>query len=89
MGQFHATELSPEFRNALSSLNTGEVTGPVKGPNGYHLLKVNGKRVLPDPRVENLKQRAQEELYAQSFQNQFEFWMRQRRAAASVRVNSP
>ncbi len=89
LGQFNASELSPEFRSALNTLNTGQVTGPVKGASGYHLLKIVGKTVIPDPRVEALKQRAQEELYAQSFQSQFEFWMRQRRAAASVRVTTP
>lgn len=89
LGQFHASELSPEFRTALNQLDTGQVSAPVRSGSGYHLLKILGKTVIPDPRVQALKQRAQEELYARNFQNQFEFWMRQRRSAASVRVNSP
>lgn len=88
LGQFHASELTDTFRKALSSLNTGEVSNPVSSPAGVHLLKIVSKTVIPDPRVQALKQKAQEELYSQTFQSQFEFWMRQRRAEASVRVNS-
>lgn len=87
LGQFHASELIPAFQKALSGLNTGEVSEPVSSPAGIHLLKIISKTIIPDPRVQALKQRAQEELYSQTFQSQFEFWMRQRRAEASVRVN--
>lgn len=40
IGYFSRGQLVPEFEKAAASLKTGETSGPVKTPYGYHIIKV-------------------------------------------------
>lgn len=44
LGYFTRDKMVPEFANAAFSLKKGEVSGPVKSPFGYHLIKVEDVR---------------------------------------------
>lgn len=41
LGWKKAAELPPAFAQALQSLEKGQVTAPIRTPNGFHILKVN------------------------------------------------
>ncbi len=44
LGYFTRDKMVPEFANAAFGMKKGEVSGPVKSPFGYHLIKVEDVR---------------------------------------------
>jgi len=44
MGDFTPSELAPLFRQVVSALAVGEVSQPIIGPNGVHLVRLDRKR---------------------------------------------
>ena len=44
LGEVEASELLPEFRDAASTLNVGQVSAPIRTQVGLHLVAVCGKR---------------------------------------------
>lgn len=44
LGYFSRDKMVPEFANAAFGLKKGEVSGPVKSPFGYHIIKVEDVR---------------------------------------------
>jgi parvulin-like peptidyl-prolyl isomerase len=44
LGWYAASDLLPEFIEALTDLETGQVSRPVKSEFGYHLIKLEEKR---------------------------------------------
>ena len=44
LGWLRLADLPPEFRQAVSSLPVGQVSAPVQGPSGIHLLMVCDRR---------------------------------------------
>ena len=39
--------LTPDIKNALSKLQDGQVSEPVKVPNGYYIFKLNSRTKVP------------------------------------------
>ncbi|RYL93044.1 peptidylprolyl isomerase [Sporolactobacillus sp. THM7-4] len=44
LGWFKQTTMVPEFSNAAMKLKVGQISGPVKSSNGYHIIKLEGKK---------------------------------------------
>jgi peptidyl-prolyl cis-trans isomerase SurA len=44
MGWRNASQIPPVFFEALKTMQTGEVSKPVRGPNGIYILKLNDRR---------------------------------------------
>lgn len=61
LGWFTAERMTPEFSKAAFALKKGEVSEPVKTDFGWHIIKLEERRVSPPPTFEMLK----EELKAQ------------------------
>lgn len=51
LGWFGAGELSPVLEKALADLSTGGITAPVRTPQGWHILKLNGSRASQNAAV--------------------------------------
>lgn len=47
LGTVHRGDLYPQFDTAFD-MNVGEISEPVRTPQGYHLLKVTGKRTVAE-----------------------------------------
>ena len=52
LGFFQKGQFVPEFEEAVFAMKKGEVSGPVKSPFGYHLIKLNDRM---EPRLRELK----------------------------------
>lgn len=87
LGSFKAGEMTREFEVAIRKVGQGEVTPPVKSPQGYHLIKVLKRTLISDPRLEEERDSIRNSLYAEAFKKQFRIWLNQRKDEAFIRIN--
>lgn len=45
LGWRNINELPPAFIDATEKMQEGEITDPLRGPNGFHIIKLVGKRI--------------------------------------------
>lgn len=55
LGYFTKEQMVPEFANVAFTLDKGKVSAPVKTQFGWHVIKVEDKRVKPKPTYEQVK----------------------------------
>ncbi|PHD60522.1 peptidylprolyl isomerase PrsA [Bacillus wiedmannii] len=46
LGYFNSGRMAPEFETAAYKLKVGQISNPVKSPNGYHIIKLTDKKNL-------------------------------------------
>ncbi|MCU5446564.1 peptidylprolyl isomerase PrsA [Bacillus cereus] len=46
LGYFNSGRMAPEFETAAYKLKVGQISNPVKSPNGYHIIKLTDKKEL-------------------------------------------
>ncbi|OOZ90618.1 peptidylprolyl isomerase PrsA [Bacillus cereus] len=46
LGYFNSGKMAPEFETAAYKLKVGQISNPVKSPNGYHIIKLTDKKEL-------------------------------------------
>ena len=88
LGGFKSGEMSKEFEDGVKNLQVGEVSGPIKTRFGIHLLKLNSKKMVADPKFEAEKESLRQALEETAYKKQFQFWLDQRRQEAIIRVNA-
>jgi peptidyl-prolyl cis-trans isomerase C len=55
LGYFTKEQMVPEFANVAFGLDKGKISGPVKTQFGWHVIKVEDKRIKPKPTFEEVK----------------------------------
>lgn len=55
LGYFTKEQMVPEFSEAAFKLEKGQISEPVKTQFGWHVIKVEDKRVKPAPKFEEVK----------------------------------
>jgi peptidyl-prolyl cis-trans isomerase C len=55
LGYFSKEQMVPEFSDTAFKLDKGQISEPVKTQFGWHVLKVEDKRVKPTPKFEDVK----------------------------------
>ena len=55
LGFFSKDQMVPEFADAAFKLEKGQLSDPVKSPFGWHIIRVEEKRVRPLPDFEQVK----------------------------------
>lgn len=86
-GTFKSGEMLPAIEAAIMKLKTGETSPIVESPLGYHIFKLNAKRVVNNPDFERRKKQIYEYLYTKSYSEQLTYWLGQKRRAAVVKIN--
>ena len=55
LGFFSKEQMVPEFSETAFGLENGKISAPVKTQFGWHVIKVDEKRVKPQPKFEDVK----------------------------------
>ena len=55
LGYFTKEQMVPEFSNVAFKLDKGQISDPVKTQFGWHVIKVEDKRVKPQPTFDEVK----------------------------------
>ncbi len=87
LGVFKSGELQKDLENVVQKLNSGEFSGVLPTRDGFHIVKLNRKRLIPDPRTEKERERIRAQLYEKAYKKQFQSWLDQLRQEAFVRIN--
>lgn len=62
LGWFTADKMTPEFSKAAFALKKGEISEPVKTDFGWHVIKLEDRRVSPPPTFEQMKEELKNQL---------------------------
>lgn len=88
LGSFKADELQKELEAAVRPLGPGETSGLVATNIGYHILKVNKKKLVADSKFEETKAKVIGQLQAEAFKKQFRNWLDQRREDSYISIKN-
>lgn len=87
LGVFKTGELQKDLEAAVAKLSPGEFTGVLATHGGFHIVKLNKRKIISDPRTEKERDKIRAQLYEQAFKKQFHSWLEQLRQDAFVRIN--
>ncbi len=86
LGYFTKDQMVPEFAAAAFKLDKGQISDPVKTQFGWHIIKVEDKRIKPTPSFDDV--RAQLETYV-THRAQAELVANLRKSATIERLDKP
>ena len=86
LGWFTKDRMVPEFGEAAYKLKKGEISDPVKSQFGWHVIKLEDKRVKPFPSFEEVKTQVAQYVAQKS---QSELIMKLREGAKIERMEAP
>jgi len=72
LGWFGLGMMVPEFENAVTGLQAGEVSAPVQTQFGWHVVKLDDFRETPVPGLSDLRPQIMEQLRQQAVQTEIE-----------------
>ncbi|MCT1795575.1 peptidylprolyl isomerase [Helcococcus kunzii] len=55
LGEFQSGQMVPEFENALMEMENGEISNPVKSQFGYHIIRLDDKKLVKENNFETFK----------------------------------
>lgn len=88
LGTFKSGEVMKEIEAAVTNLSPGDITPPVSTRMGIHIIKINEKRLIPNPEYEEKKAGIQAELTNKALKEQFKFWIEQKKKETFIKINS-
>lgn len=84
LGWQAANTLPNLFLTQLKNMSAGDIVGPLKAPNGYHVIKLVGVRgpQLTDAQLKNIA-------YQMEFQKAADAWLQKMRKTAYIKILTP
>ncbi|MBE3583320.1 MAG: tetratricopeptide repeat protein [Limnochordaceae bacterium] len=86
LGEIGHDKLPAAVDTAAFALKPGQVTDPVKGPDGYYIIQVTKRVDASGPDFEKQKEQLRQQLADQKGQDRINQWFAQIRAAADVKI---
>lgn len=82
LGWRKVAQLPTLFANALTSLKLGDIAGPIRAPNGFHILKLVDVRNDPAKMTES---QVKDLIYRRKFEENLQVWLGQLRDSAYIK----
>ncbi len=83
LGWRRLSDLPSVFVQPVSALQVGQIAGPIRAPNGFHLIKVvqiqGEAKKLTEQEARNL-------VYQRKFMEQVDIWLKQMRKTAYIKI---
>jgi peptidyl-prolyl cis-trans isomerase C len=83
LAPFTRGSLLPEFEEVVFQLKNGQVSGVVKSPFGYHIIKKTGQKALPPRSFEGAKEEIQKRLQ----RDRFDQWVTKTQSTIGVHID--
>ncbi|MFT3990289.1 MAG: peptidylprolyl isomerase [Luteolibacter sp.] len=80
------TDLSPEFASILMDAEIGKITGPLRDPQGFTIVKVTAKNYGPSPSLGEVREMIEERVRKKKTSAQYERWIESKRKKAMVKI---
>jgi peptidyl-prolyl cis-trans isomerase C len=87
IGYFARGQLVPEFEKAAAGLKVGELSGPVKTPFGYHIIKVTDRKTGPVVEFDKVKDIIYQRLSGERQKEAFDNYIAELRKNYKVEIN--
>ncbi|MBI2116094.1 MAG: peptidylprolyl isomerase [candidate division NC10 bacterium] len=81
---FRREEMLPEFAKAAFALKPGEVSGAVKTPFGYHIIKLVDRKKGQPTTYEQVKEQLRRRLFDERQNQRFQEWIKGLESAAQI-----
>jgi len=85
LGWVYPGDTVPEFERAMAALKPGEMSGVVRTPFGFHLIRVEERRAA-DVSLERRRQQTRQVLRERKAEDAFQEWLRQLRDRTYVEL---
>lgn len=86
LGTFKKDDMLPEIGDTVAALKPGEVSGLVRSPAGYHIIKLEERIQGSGKSFEEVKGEIEELLYKKKADDRFAQWLKDLRASAAIEI---
>ncbi|MEQ1722116.1 MAG: peptidylprolyl isomerase [Pseudobdellovibrio sp.] len=86
LGVFKSGEFLPQIESAIGNLAIGGVSAVLRGPNGYHIVKLLDKKTVVDPNFLKVKENIKASLVRQNFERQLKNWFELKKLDANIKI---
>lgn len=87
LGTFKTGETAKEIEQTVVKMSINDTSKVIRTPAGLHILKLNKRKFITDPKTEAVKNDIRAKLYDVKYRSQFAAWLEQTRADAFIRIN--
>lgn len=86
LGEFKSGEFLSDIENAIARMKDGEISGVLKGPNGFHIVKLISKKTVVDPNFAKVKENIRAALVQQNFERQLKNWFEFKKIDSNIKI---
>jgi peptidyl-prolyl cis-trans isomerase SurA len=86
IGYFKQGEMIPSIEEAAFSLRVGEVTAPIRTPEGVVLIKVTDRQRGGPPALEEIRKRVENDYYRSETERRFRDWVNRLKERSFIEV---
>ncbi len=88
LGTFKASEMNKSLSRNVTNLAVGKFSKVLLAPGGnYQIIKINKKKLIPNPHLNAQKPRIQSLLFEKAFKIQLSNWLERKRQEAFIKIN--
>ena len=86
LGFLRRGELSPEFAEAVSGLEVGEVSDLIKMEDGFHIIKLKGRKAARQMELSEVKDIIEALIFAEKAEKRYQEWVKELKKEAHIEI---
>ncbi len=86
LGFLKRGELSPEFAGAISGLAVGEVSDLIKMEDGFHIVKLEGRKAARPMELSEVREGIESLIFAEKAEKRYQEWIRELKNEAHIEI---